>query len=206
MSSNDEEKDVNHAHKINKSNSQRDTFPSYIPERETLKLLQNQNSADAQYVEGYLRVNPSCYKYAYLSLPDDRCDLLILGLRDRNRAFDGDLVVACINPPEKWHSCQGEMQKTGSVVCIREKIHPRKTVGCIKQRGGFMFFYPRDQRFPLMKIHRESLEQFSIEATTSEDTLYLALVTNWAKPKFAIGYDYYSQNLQNYSGFTIIES
>lgn len=116
---------------------------------------------------------------------------MIVGLRDRNRAFDGDFVVACINQPEKWQVHQGQKQKTGVVVCIREKIHPRKTVGCFKQRGAFTFFYPRDHRVPLVKINRESLQQFAVCPSSYEDTLYLVVITDWIKPKFAVGYDIY---------------
>ncbi|XP_006565708.1 DIS3-like exonuclease 2 isoform X2 [Apis mellifera] len=170
-----------------KSSKQKETFPRHISEKEIDKLLKNQNTNDAQYVEGYLRINPWCHKYAYLSLSDDQYDLLIVGLRDRNRAFDGDFVVACINQPEKWQVHQGQKQKTGVVVCIREKIHPRKTVGCFKQRGAFTFFYPRDHRVPLVKINRESLQQFAVCPSSYEDTLYLVVITDWIKPKFAVG-------------------
>lgn len=183
----EEEKDF----EIQTSNSsrQRETFPQYIPEKQIDKLLRNEDSNGRQYIEGQLRINPWCHKYAYLSLSDDQCDLLIVGLKDRNRAFDGDFVVACINQPDKWHMHQGQKQKTGVVVYIREKVHPRKTVGCFKQRGAFTFLYPRDHRIPLVKISKESLEQFGVCPSNYEDTLYLVVITNWAKPKFAVGYD-----------------
>ncbi|CAK9834422.1 DIS3-like exonuclease 2 [Anthophora retusa] len=170
-----------------KSLKQKETFSRYIPEKEINELLKNQNSIDTQYVEGYLRINPWCYKYAYLSLSDDECDLLIFGLRDRNRALDGDLVVACINPPEKWQMCQGQKQKTGVVVCIREKVHPRRTIGRLKQHGMATFLYPRDQRMPLIKISRKSMQQFAVSPSNYEDTLYLATITDWMTPQFADG-------------------
>ncbi|CAL7941200.1 unnamed protein product [Xylocopa violacea] len=170
-----------------KSLKEKGTFPEYIPQEDIDRLLRNQNSVDPQYVEGYLRVNPSCYKYAYLSLSDDESDLLIHGLRDRNRAFDGDFVVAYVNPLEKWHMCQGQLQKTGVIVCIREKLHSRKAIGYFKQRGASTFFHPRDQRVPLIKITEKSLEQFAVCPRNYEGTLYLAVITDWVKPAFAIG-------------------
>ncbi|XP_076757710.1 DIS3-like exonuclease 2 [Xylocopa sonorina] len=170
-----------------KSFKEKGPFPKYIPQKKIDILLKNQNSADPEYVEGYLRVNPSCYKYAYISLSDDESDLLIHGLRDRNRAFDGDYVVAYVNPSEKWHMNQGQLQKTGVVVCIREKLHSRKAIGYFKQRGANTLFYPRDQRVPLIKITEKSLEQFAVRPSNYEDTMYLAAITDWVKPAFAIG-------------------
>ncbi|XP_071870532.1 DIS3-like exonuclease 2 isoform X1 [Bombus fervidus] len=164
---------------------QKDTFPQHIPEKEIDKLLRNENSSETQYVEGQLRINPWCREYAYLSFSDDQYDLLIIGLRDRNRAFDGDFVVARINQPEKWKVNQGYEQKTGVVVYIREKIHPRKTVGYFKENGEF--FYPRDRRVPLVKISKKSLQQFGV-CQNYKDILYLVVITDWIKPKFAFGH------------------
>ncbi|KOC68745.1 DIS3-like exonuclease 2 [Habropoda laboriosa] len=168
------------------SSEQKETFPQYIPEKEINELLENQNSSDNRYVEGYLRINPQCYKYAFLSMSDE-CDLLIFGLRDRNRAFHGDLVVACINPQEQWQMYQGQKQKTAVVVCIRKKIHPRKTIGCLKQRGMSTFFYPRDHSVPLIKVNRKSLQQFAVCPSSYEGTLYLVVITDWVTPQFAQG-------------------
>ncbi|KOX79198.1 DIS3-like exonuclease 2 [Melipona quadrifasciata] len=170
-----------------KSPKRKETFPQYISEKQIDNLLRNENSNGRQYIEGQLRINPRCHKYAYLSLSDDQYDLLIVGLKDRNRAFDGDFVVACINQPDKWHTYRGQKQKTGVVVYIREKVHPRKTVGCFKQRGAFTFLYPRDHRIPLVQISKESLQQFNVCPSSYEDTLYLVVITDWVKPKFAIG-------------------
>ncbi|XP_050489693.1 DIS3-like exonuclease 2 isoform X1 [Bombus huntii] len=163
---------------------EKDTFPQYIPETEIDKLLRNENSNETQYIEGQLRVNPWNREYAYLSFSDDQCDLLIIGLRDRNRAFDGDFVVARINQPEKWKMHQGYNQKTGVVVYIREKIHPRRTIGYFKENGKL--FYPRDRRVPLVKISKKSLQQFGV-CQNYKDILYLVVITDWRKPKFAVG-------------------
>lgn len=42
-----------------KSFKEKGAFPKYIPQRDIDKLLKNQDSVDPEYVEGYLRVNPS---------------------------------------------------------------------------------------------------------------------------------------------------
>ncbi|XP_050592184.1 DIS3-like exonuclease 2 isoform X2 [Bombus affinis] len=163
---------------------EKDTFPEHIPEKEIDKLLRNENSDETQYIEGQLRINPRNREYAYLSFSDDQRDLLIIGLRDRNRAFDGDFVVACINQPEKWEMHKGYEQKTGVVVFIREKIHPRRTIGYFKENNEL--FYPRDRRVPLVKISKKSLKQFGV-CQNYKDILYLVVITDWIKPKFAVG-------------------
>ncbi|XP_076626997.1 DIS3-like exonuclease 2 [Colletes latitarsis] len=185
-------KELNHKDTITKNrhaskcSSKEGTFPEHISIKQIEKLLCNQDSTNIKYVEGHLRINPNYYKHAYLSLFNDQRDLLISGLRDRNRAFDGDLVVARINPPEEWkiHS-DGQKQKTGVVVCIREKIHPRSTIGHLKQQGTSTFLFPRDKRVPLLTIYPNSLpKQFR---TQVENKLLLATVTNWMKPYLAVG-------------------
>ncbi|XP_076183588.1 DIS3-like exonuclease 2 [Ptiloglossa arizonensis] len=178
--------DENYKQETSKCLEKQTKFLKHISEKRIDKLLKNQNPANVEYVEGYLRINSAFHKHAYLSLVDDQRDLLIIGVRDRNRAFEGDLVVARINPPEKWQILlDGQKQKTGVVVCIREKIHPRLTVGSLKKQGTDTYFYPKDKRIPLLKINSESLsKQFN---TQLEDKLLLATVTNWEKPFFAIG-------------------
>lgn len=56
-----------------KSSKQKETFPRHISEKEIDKLLKNQNTNDAQYVEGYLRINPGVinmliYLYPMISM------------------------------------------------------------------------------------------------------------------------------------------
>lgn len=177
--------------KSSKRLKERETFLEHIPVTEIDKLLKNQSADNIEYMEGYLRINPKFFKHAYLSFSDDQRDLLIIGLRDRNRAFEGDYVVARINPPDKWHTVPGgQKQKTGVIVCIREEIHPRRTIGHLKHDGVSTIFYPRDKRIPLLKIIPASLPKgFVTQPSIYEDTLFLAAVTNWVKPYFVVGYD-----------------
>ena len=175
--------------KSSKRSKERETFLEHIPVKQIDKLLKNQNADNIEYMEGYLRINPKFFKHAYLSFSDDQRDLLIIGLRDRNRAFEGDYVVARINPPDKWHTVPGgQKQKTGVIVCIREEIHPRRTIGHLKHDGVSTIFYPRDKRIPLLKIIPASLPKgFVAQPSIYEDTLFLAAVTNWVKPYFVVG-------------------
>lgn len=134
----------------------RKLFSDYIPVSKMKKILKKP-SANVQYVKGHIRVNPFC-KYSYLRMDNEERDLLIIGIPNRNRAFDGDLVVACVNPEKLWHRCaDGEIQKTGRVVCILEKVHSRKAVGYLKKQNSLFVFFPRDQRIPLVDILPESV-------------------------------------------------
>ncbi|XP_054008026.1 DIS3-like exonuclease 2 isoform X1 [Hylaeus anthracinus] len=173
--------------KIPKALRKQETFPDHIPIKQIDKLLNNETPTNVEYVEGYLRINPKYYKHAYLSLPNEKRDLLIIGLRDRNRALDGDHVVACINPLENWQiDSDGQQRKTGFIVCIREKVHPRLTIGHLKQQGSSICFYPRDKRVPLLRIYPESLpKQFNTHDL--QNKLFLAAIISWVKPLFAIG-------------------
>ena len=54
--------------------------------------------------QGILRINQRSYEDAYIDNPDgdDQLDILILGLKNRNRALHGDMVVCRINKRSDW--------------------------------------------------------------------------------------------------------
>lgn len=145
-----------------------------------LNILEKQLLDGIQYVKGNLRVNPFCYKYAYLRLNNER-DLLITGIPNRNRAFEGDLVVASVNPEKFWHKCpDGEVQKTGKIVCILEKVHSRRAVGCLKKQGSLLMFYPKDQRIPLVDILPESVPPlYHDQPELYKNTVFLVNIDSW---------------------------
>lgn len=150
-----------------------------------MNILKKQLFAD-QYVKGNLRVNPTCYKYAYLRLNNEERDLLIIGVSNRNRAFDGDLVVACINPKKFWHKCaDGKTQKTGQIVCILEKVHPRRAIGYLKIQDSLLMFYPKDQRVPLVRILPESVPLHHDQP--DKNTMVLVTIDFWDQV-YASGY------------------
>ncbi|CAL1686445.1 unnamed protein product [Lasius platythorax] len=97
-----------------KTPKKKQIFSDYISMRKMKKILKNQTFHNVQYVKGNLRVNPISYKFAYLRMEnEEERDLLIVGARNRNRAFDGDLVVAHVNPKKDWHKFpDGQIQKT----------------------------------------------------------------------------------------------
>ncbi|XP_076381275.1 DIS3-like exonuclease 2 isoform X1 [Megalopta genalis] len=179
-----EDQNKSKAQKPSKTAKKKDKFSEHVTVKQVRELLKNQNSENAEYVEGHLRINPKFCKYAYLSLSDDEPDLVIIGVIDRNRALDGDLVVVHINPPTMWES---ENRKTGVVVSILEKIHPRLVVGHLKREGAFLHFYSRDKRTPNLEINQKKDQLMKSSTTIEEDKLYLARISDWIKPKFANG-------------------
>ncbi|XP_046821426.1 DIS3-like exonuclease 2 isoform X2 [Vespa crabro] len=166
-----------------------DKFQKFIPITEMKKLLKSQDPTNLKYVEGSLRINPTFGTHAYINMPNGENDLLIIGLCDRNRAFDGDLVVARINEEEKWHKGTNEQkQKTGTIVCILERIHPRKAVGILKQSDSIVLLQPRDIRLPMIKIHLNTLpEIYNIKPSLFKEILFLVNITAWKKPSYAVG-------------------
>ncbi|CAK8697461.1 DIS3-like exonuclease 2 [Clavelina lepadiformis] len=57
--------------------------------------------ANGEIVTGALRVNSKKYTHAFISYETGK-DILIDGLRDRNRAFDGDIVAIKIKEKSDW--------------------------------------------------------------------------------------------------------
>lgn len=127
-------------------------YSDYIAVSKMKKILKKQTFDNVQYVKGNFRVNSTSYKYAYLRMENEgERDLLIIGTYNRNRAFDGDLVVAHINPEKYWHKFpDGQIQKTGKVVCILDKVHSRRAIGYLRKKDSLVLFYPKDQRIPLV--------------------------------------------------------
>lgn len=170
--------------------SERDKFPPSIPVQEARELLEKQPKDNPTYIEGNIRINMKYSKHAYLPMPGGAMDILIIGARDRNRALEGDLVVVRINPEEKWFKHPSEeVQRTGVVVSILEKVHPRKTVGFIKQQQNGVLFYPRDSRTPLLRILNPQLlpASFYQNPDSFKEVLYLADIVFWKMPFYAFG-------------------
>ncbi|KYN35544.1 DIS3-like exonuclease 2 [Trachymyrmex septentrionalis] len=157
-------------------------FSNHIPVSKMLNILKRQSSNSTQYVKGNLRINPFACKYAYLSMSNEERDLLIIGISNRNRAFEGDLVVACVNPENLWRtSSDGEVQKTGKIVCILEKVHSRRAVGYIvKKHDSLLLFHPRDHRIPLVEILPESVPpSFRDQSELFKDMIFFVCIDLW---------------------------
>uniref|UniRef100_A0A8C5QD15 DIS3-like exonuclease 2 n=1 Tax=Leptobrachium leishanense TaxID=445787 RepID=A0A8C5QD15_9ANUR len=80
-------------HKGKKKN----VFESYMTTEEVSAGLKR-----GQLVQGSLRINPKKFHEAFLPSPDGQRDIFIDGVVSRNRALNGDVVVAKILPREQW--------------------------------------------------------------------------------------------------------
>ncbi|XP_014671211.1 PREDICTED: DIS3-like exonuclease 2 [Priapulus caudatus] len=55
-----------------------------------------------ELITGALRINPKNYEEAYITSPTGGSDIAILGMRDRNRALNGDVVALQLKPRSEW--------------------------------------------------------------------------------------------------------
>nr|XP_012226722.1 PREDICTED: DIS3-like exonuclease 2 isoform X3 [Linepithema humile] len=192
--------DKTNKRKKKQANQTTNRFLDYISVSEMQEILKNQTSHNVQYVKGNLHVKPTSFKYpnhSYLDMEDKKeHDLLMIGSYNRNRAFDRDLVVACINPEYAWISYpKGKIQKTGRIVCILEKVHPRTAVGCLIKRNGLVLLRPRDLKIPMIIINPKSLvrfhfmvpELYETNKTLFENYLILVSIDSWKQEKYASG-------------------
>lgn len=171
-------------------------FLTHIPVQEMKEILKAQTSDNIQYIKGILRVNSKFNNYAHLSMEDGGRDLLINGIIDRNRAFDGDLVVAHINPKENWHTlANGDIQRTGTVVCILKELHSRKITGHLldcSKKVQYVIIKPKDQRIPLVRIYSKSLPpSYHRNPDNYKNVIIFVRIYNWPHPHYALGYAKY---------------
>lgn len=170
--------DVSNSEKVN------GMFTDYISKEEVDSGLKN-----GDLIQGYLRINAKDYKMAYVNNPNkNEQDIFIESVIDRNRAFDGDLVVVKLKPEYEWRG----QQKTAFVVYILEKLHPRTAVGVLKLMADknmqYALFHPRDSKIPRIKIpFTDWPALFYDNADKYENVMFLAKVKEWNFTKFAIG-------------------
>lgn len=163
-------------------------FSEHLPIDVVKKIIAVQEPNNLNLIEGSIRINPRCYQNAYVTMANDQ-DILIIGLKDRNRALEGDFVAVLINPQEKWFQLtEDTYQKTGTVVSIIEKVHPRKAVGFLKKQDVFVFLQPRDTRIPILKVNPKTVPRnFYDNPDLFKETLFLCNIVNWKKVAFAEG-------------------
>lgn len=139
-------------------------------------------------IKGFLRINQRNYREAYITNPDGTKDILIDGVRDRNRAFEGDEVVVLISPRSCWKQHEGTVQKVGKVIHIWTRVHHRQAVGSLKkmQDGNSrqVLFSPRDSRIPRMRI---PIRECPYKPNEWENNLFQARIVEWEDVRFAIG-------------------
>ena len=174
-------------------------FDNYISKDRCSTLLEK-----GELIQGSLRINPRSFQDAFISSTNSsERDIYIEGVEARNRSLPGDIVAVKINPPEKWKTnklgekseqkADTEPIKTGKVVYIIEKKHPRVACGFLKvfcnHSFGFALLSPVDNRLPrLMITLTECPDDFKTQSAKYEKTLFMAKIDQWDNDKaFARG-------------------
>ncbi|XP_059053998.1 DIS3-like exonuclease 2 [Achroia grisella] len=146
------------------------------------------------FIEGVLRINPKQFQHSYVSSNDrSEQDILIDGIRNRNRALEGDIVVVqLISDSDSEDGADDNKQKKGKVVYIKEKVHTRACIGKLKlmpdKNRQKALFVPRDHRVPRLNIPFTCWpDNFYYDAKNYENTLFLAKIIDWSDTRFAIG-------------------
>lgn len=176
----------------NDENPEDKKFEPYISAEEAELGLKNNT-----HIEGVLRINPKQFQHAYVSSSDrSEQDILIDGLKNRNRALEGDvIVVKLIEESENEEANESEntnKQKKGKVVFLKEKVHTRICIGNLKLMADKSrqkaLFVPRDHRIPRLNIPFTCWpDNFYQEAKKYENTLFLAKIEDWYDTRFAVG-------------------
>lgn len=93
---------------------EKDEFPCYLSVEEVKRGL-----LCGELLEGVLRINLKNYREAYIRHKQQlENDYLIFGMRARNKALEGDVVVIQLNSESDWRP----EHKTATVVYIKEAV------------------------------------------------------------------------------------
>lgn len=173
----------------NRSKQKKQEYDDYLPPDVISTLLGVQENADPKMVTGCIRINPKFHQHAYVTIADDQQDIMIIGIKNRNRALEGDIVAVNINPKEMWHQItENTFQKTGYIVGILEKVHPRKVVGFLKLDKDGVNLIPRDARLPLVKIKPNTVPiGYFDNPANSEQIIVSGFITDWTKVSYSEG-------------------
>ncbi|XP_038223584.1 DIS3-like exonuclease 2 [Zerene cesonia] len=172
--------------KDQKSSDQK--YENYISKEDVENGLQNNT-----LLEGVLRINPKQFQHAYVSSSDrSEQDVLIDGVKNRNRALEGDVVIVQFLDNDSEENKEESKQKKGKVVYIKEKVHLRNCIGILKlmpdKNRQRALFIPRDYRMPRLNIPCTFWpDNFYNDSKRYENTLFLAKIMDWFDTRFAIG-------------------
>ncbi|GAB9467327.1 Dis3-like exonuclease 2 [Globisporangium polare] len=83
-------------------------YVEYAEHETVLEGLEN-----GTYFQGRLRVNSRYRMDGYVTVDGISMDILVKGMEDRNRAFDGDLVAIELLPDEEWKPLKTDKGKEG---------------------------------------------------------------------------------------------
>ncbi|KAJ9590051.1 hypothetical protein L9F63_016827, partial [Diploptera punctata] len=163
------------------------TFEDYLLPSEAIAALQQKI-----LISGSIRINQRNYKEAYINAPDKGQDILIEGMRSRNRALEGDEVLVKVNHVSAWRIQGQQKQRTGKVVFIKEQVHPRVSVGFLKpmpdNNQDWALFSPRDSRVPRIKIPMAKCpKDFLKNSNKYKNVLYLVMLEEWKDVRYAEG-------------------
>lgn len=178
--------------KSNDENPDDKKFEPYITLEDVDKGLK-----DNILIEGVLRINPKQFQHAYVSSSDrSEQDILIDGLKNRNRALEGDVIIVKLiddtDNDDSNEMSEANKQKKGKVVFIKEKVHTRTCIGNLKLMADKnrmkALFVPRDHRIPRLNIPFTCWpDNFYQDSKRYENTLFLAKIEDWFDTRFAIG-------------------
>lgn len=165
-------------------------FELYMPTDQV--TLEFQNNI---LIEGVIRINPKQFQHAYVSSTDRKeQDVLIDGIKNRNRALEGDVVIVQMikDDSQSEDNPDENKQKKGKVVYIKEKVHNRTCIGSLKlmpdKNRQKALFIPRDHRIPRLNVPFVSWpNNFYYEEKKYENTLFLAKIIDWSDTRFAVG-------------------
>ncbi|KAF1330973.1 Dis3-like exonuclease 2, partial [Globisporangium splendens] len=81
------------------------TYEEYADRELVLRGLE-----DGTFLQGKLRVNSKYRLDGYVTVDGIPVDILVKGMSDRNRAFDGDLVAIQLRPESEWKALNDESE------------------------------------------------------------------------------------------------
>ncbi|CAB3364016.1 Hypothetical predicted protein [Cloeon dipterum] len=168
---------------LGSENMEKEKFSDYMPDE-----LVKAGLEDGSIVKGALRINKKNFREGYIKDPIGGLDIMLDGVKARNRALDGDEIAVKILPQETWKSCDRGVQKCGEVVAILQKMHHRKAAGCLTpmkmQNSVFALFVPKDYRMPRIRI---PISQCPKNYKDTPEMTYLAEIFLWQDTTFAYG-------------------
>jgi DIS3-like exonuclease 2 len=119
-----------------------------------------------RYHVGTLRILIKSAKFAFVSVPAFSSDIVIHDLKDRNRAFHGDLVVVELFPSTEW--------PPANQIPILEKKLPGLENLEIQDSNSQQLWRPREDLLaPFEPIAREEKETASIQSCPKQDIVGL---------------------------------
>ncbi|XP_014280331.1 DIS3-like exonuclease 2 isoform X2 [Halyomorpha halys] len=189
----EEEKEGEKLRKLKKKFKSQKRFEKFEPYL-TLEEVEN-GLADKTLIEAEIRINYRNYKEAFVTDLNEGQDILIYGLKDRNRALDGDIVVIQVKERAQWtplrRGGQSLPHKSGKVVYIKERVHHRNTVGSLHRIDhGILTLMPRDPRFPILRIRPQSVPLNvldNINTMNGDRILFKASIVSWVTTAYANG-------------------